>query len=437
MAVITERHLAAVCKPKNLDFSQFSNGEFIDNVNEIPGFGVKIDVKTGSPGKCQSPKAQIIDTEGDLADGCGSDPVDSDLSSNFLGKAVIIGSKGTTCVANDCRFGGTVTFTFSKKINLKYFDLLDIDEDISATLTFFDDSVVELGSAPIIGDNGFYRWSVNSVNVKKLAVKFKRSGAIPNVVWRECPGEPGTFGDPHFKTWAGHKFDYHGQCDLVLTSAPNAAEGKGLDVHVRATHKKFFSYISATAIRIGNEVFEVANHGKVYLNGNENIDFEKDVTISGYPIKFNDTPAPNGRLQTMYNVHLSEHERIEIKVFNVFISVKIRSPSAEHFMGSSGIMGDFYTGLMFSRDRQILTNPDEFGAEWQVNADDGNIFRTVQEPQFPAKCLAPEPMDQSRMLRHGITYQQAEEACNFWNEDKEACIYDILATGDLEMAGAY
>jgi uncharacterized protein YgbK (DUF1537 family) len=46
-------------------------------------------------------------------------------------------------------------------------------------------------------------------------------------------------------------------------------------------------------------------------------------------------------------------------------------------------------------------------------------------------------MDQSRMLRHGITYQQAEEACNFWNEDKEACIYDILATGDLEMAGAY
>ena len=33
----------------------------------------------------------------------------------------------------------------------------------------------------------------------------------------------------------------------------------------------------------------------------------------------------------------------------------------------------------------------------------------------------------------------AEEACEHWGEGKDDCVFDVLATGDLEMAmmGAY
>lgn len=51
---------------------------------------------------------------------------------------------------------------------------------------------------------------------------------------------PEAFGDPHFQTWTGLRFDYHGECDLVLLSAP-MFEGGPLDIHIR------------TKIRHGND----------------------------------------------------------------------------------------------------------------------------------------------------------------------------------------
>eukprot|EP00980_Cylindrotheca_fusiformis_P008662 scaffold1848_cov111-Cylindrotheca_fusiformis.AAC.3 len=44
---------------------------------------------------------------------------------------------------------------------------------------------------------------------------------------------PGSKGDPHFITWKGEHFEYHGQCDMVLTQDSEFANGLGLDVHIR------------------------------------------------------------------------------------------------------------------------------------------------------------------------------------------------------------
>jgi hypothetical protein len=46
--------------------------------------------------------------------------------------------------------------------------------------------------------------------------------------------DSGIYGDPHFKTWSGLKYDYHGICDLVMLSHPNFREGLGMEIHVRA-----------------------------------------------------------------------------------------------------------------------------------------------------------------------------------------------------------
>jgi hypothetical protein len=75
-------------------------------------------------------------------------------------------------------------------------------------------------------------------------------------------------GDPHFTTWLGGRFDYHGECDLVLLHSSNFESGLGLEVHI-PTQKihDHFSCISSAALRIGADVLEVASKGVYYLNG--------------------------------------------------------------------------------------------------------------------------------------------------------------------------
>jgi hypothetical protein len=66
--------------------------------------------------------------------------------------------------------------------------------------------------------------------------------------------------DPHFETFNGEAFSYHGECDLVMMKSPSFASGLGLYVHIRTTridNARSYSYISAAAVRIGkNDVLE-------------------------------------------------------------------------------------------------------------------------------------------------------------------------------------
>ena len=67
--------------------------------------------------------------------------------------------------------------------------------------------------------------------------------------------------------------------------------------------------------------------------------------------------------------------------------------------------------------------------------DVGNV------PQAPAVCIFPndrKSMSERRLMHGGKDSKfvmAAEEACNSWSENlREACLYDVLATGDLNMA---
>jgi hypothetical protein len=70
----------------------------------------------------------------------------------------------------------------------------------------------------------------------------------------------GCDGDPHFKTWGGHHYDYHGECDLVLLHNAAFESGMGIDVHIRTKIRRDMSYISSAALKIGKDVLEVAAH---------------------------------------------------------------------------------------------------------------------------------------------------------------------------------
>lgn len=69
-------------------------------------------------------------------------------------------------------------------------------------------------------------------------------GANSACIWGEC-GQPGScvsssplvFGDPHFETWTGEKFDFHGACDLKLLES----RSHNLTIHIRTTQRYHYS----------------------------------------------------------------------------------------------------------------------------------------------------------------------------------------------------
>jgi len=80
--------------------------------------------------------------------------------------------------------------------------------------------------------------------------------------------------------------------------------------------------------------------------------------------------------------------------------------------------------------------------EWQVLPSDGKLFHEMARPQFPELCYLPEDPrgDRARRLAESdISEEAAEKACaNLKDElDRKDCVYDILATQDMDMVGAY
>jgi hypothetical protein len=258
----------------------------------------------------------------------------------------------------------------------------------------------------------------------------------------KCPdcSNSGCQGDPHFKTWRGQHFDYHGECDLVLLHSSAFESGLGLDVHIRTKIRRGFSYIASAALRIGKDVLEVESQGVYWLNGVLSADLPDE--FSGFA--FSHT-QPTDK-QHVFEVYLGGRERIKVKTYKDFVSVLIEQGGGKHFGDSGGLMGDFRMGHMIARDgKTVIDDANAFGQEWQVLNTEPSLFHTVRLPQHPQQvCKLPPPTEASQLRRRllessSVSQLAAEKACEHWGEGKDDCVFDVLTTGDLEMAvvGAY
>jgi hypothetical protein len=253
------------------------------------------------------------------------------------------------------------------------------------------------------------------------------------------PCTAGCEGDPHFKTWRGHHYDFHGECDLVLLCSAAFESGLGLDVHIRTKLRRDMSYISSAALRIGSDVLEVESQGVYYLNGALNADLPDE--FSGFA--FSHT-QPTDK-QHVFEVHLGGRERVKVKTYKDFVSVLIEQGENKHFGDSAGLMGDFQMGHMVARDgKTVIEDANAFGQEWQVLDTEPSLFQTLRLPQHPNVCTMPTPVQASQLRRRlsessSVDELAAEKACAHWGEGKDDCVFDVLTTGDLEMAlvGAY
>lgn len=427
------------CSSSTLNFNFFhAYDQVTDETLAAYGFAY-LSIRTSSDSSnCETPLARVFDTARPT---CG----DGDLTgAPDDGKAIIVQEKSRCGGADDCADGGTIEFDWNGAlVNLRSMRILDMDEAVEVSVkihTHPDWTVLPAPSHPGNGQHVTYDFGGGVDSVTQLRVHFVGSGGIPSLTYTKC--EPIVHGDPHFKTWAGHKFDYHGQCDLLLVHAPHFQQGQGLDLQVRTEQRSFFSFVSRVAIKIGNDILEVG-YRDLLLNGalHDNLPVNGSLDLSGYPVTYTDEPFPNGRAQKVYTIQINSMESIRISVFNHFMAIRFLHINPRNYRDATGLYGDYNSLRMLARDGTTVLqhDPDQYGAEWQVNDQDAQLFAQAQAPQYPQACRpAPSIADGSRHLRHGITKAQARDACQRgMAADIGDCVFDVMATGDLGMVHAH
>jgi hypothetical protein len=264
----------------------------------------------------------------------------------------------------------------------------------------------------------------------------------PEVTTRRAPAPGGAFGDPHIRTWAGEHYEYHGACDLVLLQNPGYNNGMGMDIHIRNVPLKRWSYIDTAVLNIGGETLEVKGGAKTNefwvngVQGNSALESgQLPETIAGFPIKFDWLTGGRRR----FVVDLNDGQQVIFKTFKMFVRVNIRAKTADDFNSSVGLMGTYPEGKKVARDHSTLMEDyNLFGQEWQVLPSEPMLFHSADGVQAPQQCKMPIMSTQRKLAESSITLEDAEIACAHVSEDdRDECIFDVLATEDKDMAGAY
>jgi hypothetical protein len=233
---------------------------------------------------------------------------------------------------------------------------------------------------------------------------------------------------------------------MVVAKDAEFANGVGLDIHIRTKIVRFWSYIKNAAIRIGNDILEVEGSAEPSDTDNHywiNFEYQGDLNeVGGFPVSVN-VQSP---VKKVYEIDLNKQypgAKLIISTYKEFVRVSFKNADEAAFGNAVGLMGDFKTGKTLARDGEtVLDDFSELGNEWQVMPSEPKLFHEIDHPHFPEKCIEPEDPRGERHRRLGentVTEEQAETACARLTDaaDRKDCVYDILATQDVGMVGAY
>jgi von Willebrand factor type D domain len=264
-------------------------------------------------------------------------------------------------------------------------------------------------------------------------------------------------GEPHFKTWGGEKFDFHGVCELIVVRNPGFADGKGMHIHGRTKSHvgQHWSFFESIAIQIGDDILEVQGGQQYWLNGERTNTLPK--TLSGYKVHSysRSTSLHHLDITTGKNGKTGAAEKVYIQSYKELMWVGFEGTLDDDFIGADGILGDYETGQKVARDgKTVIKNAKQFGQEWQVrgNDTDRQLFSSHNHgPAWPEQCRMPQgkwtpkspTKTQRRKLRQVgeriiIGQDDAKKACSgVDSSQRDNCIFDVLVTNDMEIAEAY
>ena len=112
-----------------------------------------------------------------------------------------------------------------------------------------------------------------------------------------------------------------------MANSPTYSSGLGLELHARTKIVSDWSLISNLALRIGNDIFEVANDGSHYFNGVKNVELPlmlagQYLVTKGEDIisTFEEDGSSQEVAQQLYTIHLNNDDEILMSVFRSMIT---------------------------------------------------------------------------------------------------------------------
>jgi hypothetical protein len=232
---------------------------------------------------------------------------------------------------------------------------------------------------------------------------------------------------------------------LVHSDHVNGKGNKVLDVHVRTVIRDWWSQIESAAMRIGDVTLQM-DVDKFFVNGQEFSDEDLPMDTGEFVIagpfegsQITDSihGTENYVLKT-YSATFNDKSVVTFKVLDDFMNVVI-SGHKHDFEHSVGLMGDYRLGKPYTREGERMYDLHEFALEWQVDPRiDPVLFHESKGPQLPAEqCRMPGVAKTARRGLRGHEnselYGHARNACA-GKEEVDACMNDIMATNNLNMA---
>mmetsp|Transcript_16824 Transcript_16824/g.35585 ORF Transcript_16824/g.35585 Transcript_16824/m.35585 type:complete len:217 (-) Transcript_16824:274-924(-) len=194
---------------------------------------------------------------------------------------------------------------------------------------------------------------------------------------------------------------------------------------------------AAAAIKIGDDVFELQggafSEGKYLINGVENGTLP--TTFGGDFAFVEGERKSDYKFKKYYEIWFDKNHHVRLIIGN-FLGVHLREATSEDFAASSGLMGDFESGLKLGRDGEKIEDHNAFAMDWQVGPDDPVVLSPKSgSVHYPDQCKMPSTTSRS-LRKGGITEEKARSICE-GAEELDHCVYDVMATNMAEVAEDY
>jgi len=247
--------------------------------------------------------------------------------------------------------------------------------------------------------------------------------------------------DPHFKTFGGKRYDFHGGCPLVLV------QSAFMDIHIETKVETGYSSIQSVGFRMN-----MGMDDPVFIDKDTNPnDIPK--TFGGY--EFNYVAAAQ-----RYELILDDGQYVTVSAWNGKPSSVMVHGLEDSFGDAKGMCGEWGKNDLLDRNGDVMDNGNLMGAEWKVrNIGDFPIPGIDSEPapkcvpeEFHMgggedkkfcernKCLcAPAGADFEcgENCQKCVTEEEIKTACEAVSDaDKKNCKFDVKTTGDTEFAKA-
>ncbi len=198
------------------------------------------------------------------------------------------------------------------------------------------------------------------------------------------------------------------------------------------------------AIQIGIDSFEIEGNGTIWEKAasvrhfyNKEQDVDLPISMAG---RYNVSKKKGKRFSydtITYSIILDEMQGIEVLAWKGFLHVSLTANMmACGLQDSVGLMGTWSRAGKLSRGgERDITDPDKFAQEWQVLSSEPMLFQNRRVPQHPERCTPPASGSHRRLGEDRHLHNAAKNICaKVESSRRELCVFDIMATGDLDMA---